>query len=231
MTERPRAGTASGTPAGTVRVKTPYPLFEDPERYLALRQPGGLAGALKTRSEWAALASCLRELQGAALVLDVPCGPGRLYRYFLQRGRRVVGGDFDPKMLSSASRVRRTLDLQGVDCRADAFRLPWRDGAFDCAVSVRFAYYFARPERVALLAELARVSRMGIVVQYKINYSLLSRLRRLTGKARKRNRGKFLLARREIVEDFREAGLGVDRVAPISLAGSDRAFVLSKLPG
>ena len=67
-----------------------------------------------------------------------------------------------------------------------------------------------------------------LLLQMKINYSLLSRTRRWRGKASRRNRGKFLLSKGEIFEEFLEAGLVVERVAPLSILGSDRAFVLAR---
>jgi SAM-dependent methyltransferase len=214
----------------TICNETRYPIFHDPEGYLKLRQPPGLAGIMKACSERRALGSCLQRIVGIDSLLDVPCGPGRLFPYYRERGYRVVGLDMSPEMILAASQLRRDLGLRGFDFRADAFHLPYPEDAFDCVVSVRFAYYFERSKRVELLRELTRVSRLGIIVQLKINYSLLSRSRRWRGKASRRGRGKILLSKREIFEDFLEANLKVERIAPLSIFGSDRAFVLAR-PG
>ena len=217
------------------RETTGYPRFSDPKKYLKLRQPPGALGVLKALSERRALDGCLDRLERAAapgrigFILDIPCGPGRLYRCYRDRGFHVVGADLGPEMLDEAARLRRELDLPGAECRTDAFHLPWPDDSFDTVISVRFAYYFDQPQRIALIRELARVSRHGIVVQVKIAYSMFSRIRKLTGKAARRNRGKFLQQRDEIIDDFRRAGLAVERIAPLSRLRSDRAFVLALL--
>ena len=47
---------------------------------------------------------------------------------------------------------------------ADVFRLPFRDRAFDFAVSTLFFHHFSPDENRAILAELLRVSRIGFAV-------------------------------------------------------------------
>ena len=47
---------------------------------------------------------------------------------------------------------------------ADAFRLPFPDGAFDFAVSTLFMHHFSPPENRALLSEFLRVARQGFAV-------------------------------------------------------------------
>ena len=210
------------------RGRARYPLFKDPEGYLRLRQPGGVLGVVKNMGEHRALGACLRDLGDLVTVLDIPCGPGRLFPYYRRRGLCVTGADFGTEMLAAAVRCRAKLGLAGGDCRADAFCLPWRDDAFDCVISVRFAYYFERLRRLALLEELARVASRGIVVQVKIAYGMMNVARRVTGRAKKRNRGKLLLEKREILADFADAGLEVVRIAPLSHLRSDRAFVAAR---
>lgn len=46
----------------------------------------------------------------------------------------------------------------------DARRLPFRDGSFDVAISSTFLHHLETEDAVAALAEMARVSRRGIVV-------------------------------------------------------------------
>jgi demethylmenaquinone methyltransferase / 2-methoxy-6-polyprenyl-1,4-benzoquinol methylase len=63
------------------------------------------------------------------LVLDLGCGTGRLGGV-LAPACRVVGVDLSAEMLQRARRAGRVLPVQG-----SAFHLPFRDGAFDRAVS------------------------------------------------------------------------------------------------
>ncbi|MFY9552670.1 MAG: methyltransferase domain-containing protein [Thermoanaerobaculia bacterium] len=47
---------------------------------------------------------------------------------------------------------------------ADAFRMPFRDGAFDFSVSTLFFHHFSPAENRRLLAELGRVARHGFAM-------------------------------------------------------------------
>ncbi len=47
---------------------------------------------------------------------------------------------------------------------ADAFRLPFPDRAFDCAVSTLFFHHFSPEENRSILAELLRVARVGFAI-------------------------------------------------------------------
>ncbi|MDP6850976.1 MAG: class I SAM-dependent methyltransferase [Planctomycetota bacterium] len=203
------------------------PLFQNPEAYLELRQKSGFLGAMKVWSERRALFSCLDKLSGVKTMLDIPCGPGRAFPYYHERGFHVVGIDFSPQMSGAATAFRGKLGIPGIVCRGDAFRLPFEDNAMDTVVSVRFSYYFDRQKRIELYKELSRVSKQGFVVQVKIDYSLHSISRKLRGK--NKNKDKFMQSKREIHEEFAAAGLKVRRIAPLSLLGSDRAFVLVSL--
>jgi ubiquinone/menaquinone biosynthesis C-methylase UbiE len=87
-------------------------------------------------------------------VLEVGCGTGLLLQRLAARGN-AVGVDLSAGMLSKA--VARL--GAGRVVRADAQRLPFKDGSFDSAVST-FALT-AVPDLDAALAEMARVIRHG----------------------------------------------------------------------
>ncbi len=212
----------------TPRDQANNPLFANPEGYLKLRQKKGILGAMKIWSERKALFACLKQIPNVTTMLDIPCGPGRAFPYYQERGYQVMGMDFSPQMSAAATKYQQQLGLTGMVCRGDAFRLPFVDNTFDTVVSVRFSYYFERAQRIALIRELARVSRQAIVVQVKIDYSLHSRSRKWRGKSKSTNRGKFMLSKNEINQEFAEAGMEVMHLAPLSRIGSDRAFVLAR---
>lgn len=92
------------------------------------------------------------------LVLDLPCGWGRLRPALEARGHQVVGGD-----LSHLNLDRHRHEHPGPVVRMDLRRLPFRDG---CADGVFCAYtswgYFAEDEEnQRQLREFARVLRPG----------------------------------------------------------------------
>lgn len=101
----------------------------------------------------------LRGLRPARLerILDLGCGTGLLAARIHAElpARRVTGCDFSPGMLHQAS--QRTPALPWV--QGDALRLPFRDGAFDAAVSTEAFHWF--PDQPAALGELHRVLAPG----------------------------------------------------------------------
>jgi SAM-dependent methyltransferase len=110
--------------------------------------------------EGPALAALLALPEGS-LVLDLPCGWGRLLPALEQQGYRIMGGD-----LSLLNLQRHQVEFPGLLARLDLRRLPF---ASACADGVFCAYtswgYFATPEdNLRQLQEFARVLRSGGVL-------------------------------------------------------------------
>ena len=86
---------------------------------------------------------------GAASVLDIGCGYGRLAAA-LPPGIRWIGCDMSPTMLGEAPRPA---------VRADAVRLPFGAGTFDAAAAMYMLYHLEDP--VEGIREAHRVLRPG----------------------------------------------------------------------
>lgn len=123
------------------------------------------------RSLWRPLEAMLRATPRTELtILDVGTGGGDVPRAIQDRARtsgirtRAIGIDIDPASLAWARRagVDRAAELAFV--RADAFRLPFRDGAFDVVTSCMMFHHFREADAATLLAEMARVSRGCVLV-------------------------------------------------------------------
>src|SRR2546429_889083 len=97
-----------------------------------------LSGRIFNWAEKRALASALRGLDRNNLVLDVPCGTGRITELILKEGHRVIGVDLSWPMVSVAR--RRLAGSNGTISYhiADAMELGFQDGIFDCVTSIRF---------------------------------------------------------------------------------------------
>lgn len=93
-------------------------------------------------AEWAGLAP-------GEPILDVGAGTGHMTEALRRRGHPVVAVD------ASAAMLRRNPSPARV--RADAARLPFRDGTFATAVEANLLHHVADP--VAVLREMARVAR------------------------------------------------------------------------
>lgn len=97
--------------------------------------------------------------RAGAMVLDAPCGAGRL-RPVLARHGRYVGLDVSMAMLAAA---RVQAEHGDVWLRGDLTRLPFEDSVFDAVVCCRLLHHLEPAGLEPVLAELVRVSR-GLVV-------------------------------------------------------------------
>ena len=105
-------------------------------------------------------------------VLDVGTGgadiPVSLLADAARRGRslRVEAIDSRPEVIEAARLARPALDgVAGLSLRvADGLALPYPDGAFDVAHCSMVVHHLEPAETVALLREMARVTRLGVVV-------------------------------------------------------------------
>jgi len=96
-----------------------------------------------------------------ALLLDAPCGAGRLSASLARFGR-CVGIDISTTMLAEARRSG-----PGRFLRGDVLRLPFRDSTFDAVVCCRLLHHLDEPEALAsVLGELVRVSRDLVIASF-----------------------------------------------------------------
>jgi len=108
---------------------------------------------------WRRLATAAAEPQGA-LALDVGTGTGDLALELCRQGASVVvGADFSRQMLDAAWRKASATSSPVAWVLADALRLPFPDGAFDCVTSAFLLRNLA--DLRTGLAEMARLLRPG----------------------------------------------------------------------
>ena len=107
-----------------------------------------LTGRIFDKLEKRALRRAFVGVPRSSLVLDLPCGTGRLAETLLEQGFRVVGVDISPAMLAVASRK-----LQRFDDRFDTLVSDVHDlartssGAYDVALCARVLMHFPLPSR------------------------------------------------------------------------------------
>lgn len=105
--------------------------------------------------------TALLDLPPGSLVLDLPCGWGRLHPHLRDRGLQVVGGDLSALNLAR-HRTSHPAPLVRLDLRALPFRAAVADGVF-CAFT-SWGYFATEAENLRQLAEFARVLRPGGVL-------------------------------------------------------------------
>jgi SAM-dependent methyltransferase len=132
------------------------------DRFDAMRFSGPI-GTLLAESQDSVITSFLGPIDGRSIV-DVGTGTGRAAIGLARRGARVTGVDASPEMLrvardrAAAARLDVTFDV------GDAHRLPYKDRAFECAVSLRVLMH--TPDWRQCLAELCRVADDRVVFDY-----------------------------------------------------------------
>jgi SAM-dependent methyltransferase len=143
------------------------------------------------------------------LVLDAPCGTGRVAALLRERfGARVLPVDAAWAMLQQARASHQDTPL----LRADALALPLRDGAADGVVLFRFLHHLPPELARRALAEACRVARRFVVVSWFHPCSVNAfgrRLRRLFGARQHR----FALGRATLHRWLRSHGMEPDAEA------------------
>lgn len=143
----------------------------------------GSRGARRNRRKAVALQKaldCFHVEPDQTTVLDVPCGTGRFSEFISNLGFRYSGVDLSVPMLLEA-RDKFTAQYFAADIQT----LPLDDNAIDICVSIRFLHLVRDPQlRILFLLEMARVSKLGVIVDYRHNRTLRywsRRIRHLSG--------------------------------------------------
>ena len=137
------------------------------QRYRSVDQ--ALVNWREQRIVEALLTTC--QLQGEAL-LDMPCGYGRFTALFARLGITATGADMSGDMVHLA-RENQVPSERGRWLAADICHLPFADGTFDCALSIRLLHHrYSHDVRVHMLRELARVSRRFVLISFYLSTPL-----------------------------------------------------------
>lgn len=180
----------------------------------------------KHRRDEALVAELLARSGPHGSVLDLPCGTGRLLPALGRSAPLVLGADLALEMMQAGRAARPTLRVPLF--QADATRLPLADGSVDALVSLRFLFHFERAERVAMLAEFARVARRAVIVQVRLAASVKHVARGLRARVGLARRYRPAQGRAELAAELRSAGLELVLVAPLSRLFSDKALLLAR---
>ena len=120
-------------------------------------------GRLYRAREERAIRRALHEFPRHGRVLDVACGTGRVTALLVNEGfADVAGTDFSCAMMDVAKRRLPQVEF----FQGDATHLPVDDDSFDGVTCIGLLMHLDTRKRVAVLNELARISRGPVVVQY-----------------------------------------------------------------
>ena len=175
----------------------PTQRFYDDERARAYRG--------RSTSRKAAEARLVRRiLEGVSrgVVLDAPCGEGRMLRLLREMGFTPFGLDISPGMLR----------LAGGGILGELERLPFKDRSFPLVLCHRFLHHLPPEGQKRVLAELARVADRWIVLSFFHPVSLHGFQRRLRCLVTGRKSGRYATRPSRL-----EAVLGAEGFLPRSL--------------
>ncbi len=197
------------------------------------QRPGEGTQRSTTRSERLAVTEALKVVGRVGAVLDVASGNGR-WTELLTRKRRssIIHFDMSAELLAAArGAAKQGRPIHGY-VRGDAGALPFRTQIFDLVVCLEFLPYVRRSGgRIRALAEMRRVSRRWVVVEYRHRQGLhlaWQRLRLRLGLEARFPRNHF--SYEQIDDELRRAGLGLRQVFPVGGLTSRSWVILAEAP-
>ena len=163
---------------GTYKARTAYRNEAIAAEY-DCRRFSSWRGRLGDRLDKRALSLALSHWsQDEGLILDIPCGTGRITSYMASTGYGVLASDISADMLTMTQGHLTDSAVAPLGyVQADAARLPFRSDTFLGATAIRFMGHIPAGTRIEILRELARVTRGYIVADYCV-FSPIVHIRR-----------------------------------------------------
>lgn len=178
-----------------------------------------------TRREYELIGRHMRELGRSSVILDLPCGGGRLTPAFAGTTDRVIEADIALGQILYG-RTESKVATPRTWMTASAFHIPLRDDAVDGTICVRLAHHLpTAAERERLLRELLRVSRRFVIMTYFDHHSLKNLIRRLR-RPFNRKAAKMTMTTARVAELARELGARLVAAPPLSRIGSGHRYAL-----
>jgi SAM-dependent methyltransferase len=140
---------------------------------------GSLWGRVYRWREERAIRQAIRPLARTGKILDAACGTGRVTSLLVGEGfRGVVASDVSLAMMTVAHRHLSHVPF----FQSDVTSLPFEGATFDAVTCVGLLMHLDAETRLRALAELARISRRFLVIQYGCMSPLTRVVTRVTGR-------------------------------------------------
>jgi 2-polyprenyl-3-methyl-5-hydroxy-6-metoxy-1,4-benzoquinol methylase len=135
------------------------------------------AGKVFNRWEKRVIGKCFARVPRNEILVDIPCGTGRLADALLRRGYRVHGMDISGEMLQVARQRLKGFGERFTCEVADAKNLPVGVNTYAGALCARVLMHFPLEQQIEFLAGVAKLSRGTVVINHSLD-SLYQRFRR-----------------------------------------------------
>lgn len=140
---------------------------------------GKISKRWSTAREFRILRRLLSSREHSGLLLDLPCGGGRLSPQIAPFTDLLVEADIAEGQVLYGKRTMRSETPQ-LWMTASAFHIPFKDASFDGVVCCRLCHHLPTAvERERLITELLRVSKGFVVMTFFDHHSIKNTLRRL----------------------------------------------------
>jgi len=177
-----------------------------------LLKPSRVLGWVVAKAEEVAVRRLLRSCKGE-IVLDVPCGTGKIMTALARRGHQVVGLDTSAKMLAQIAGSEKELTELLV---ADIRRIPLRDSSVDVVLCNRFLHRIDPSDHRRALNEIRRVGKQYAILYFAVKGVFANCVFRLERTLDLGNRGlTFYLTRNEIRDELETLGWTLVRATSV----------------
>jgi SAM-dependent methyltransferase len=183
---------------------------------------------LGTRHEWRLIRRHLQRVGHSRVILELPCGGGRITPAFADCADFIIEADIAIGQIRYG-RATTTLATPRAWMTASAFHIPLRDASVDGTICIRLAHHLpTAAERERLFRELMRVSKRFVIVTFFDHYSLKNLTRRLRHPFN-RKPPKLTMTTVRVAELARESGGRLVAAPPISrIVSGHRCALLLK---
>ena len=180
---------------------------------------------ISTRREFDLLDRMLKDQGRCEVLLDLPCGGGRLSQPMAPYTDLLIEADVGLGQLRYG-RVHGRVPTRQVWITASGFHIPLCDASVDGTVCVRLTHHLPTDaEREQLVRELLRVSRRFVIVSFFDYYSPKNTLRRLS-RPFNRKPPKSTMKVRELRRLAQDCGARLVESPALFLIGSGHRYAL-----
>jgi ubiquinone/menaquinone biosynthesis C-methylase UbiE len=128
-----------------------------------------LSGRIFQWAERQSLGRVIRRMTPGSLIIDAPCGTGRLTGLFLQHGFKAIGADISQEMIDVARHRTAWGDGKVSFARMDFVSVPLSDASVSAIFSFRFLPHIDSEERIRILREFCRVSQRWVIISLSLS--------------------------------------------------------------
>lgn len=186
-----------------------------------------LPGRVFNFQEKRIILNCFRDLPRNTLILDVPCGTGRLAEVLLEADLNVHGADISSDMLNVAQERLGSFGERFTTEILDVFAIREQSPRFDAALCARVLMHFPLDKQIEFLRSVAALTKNRIVISHSLRspYQRLRRgIKKLLGH---QEPARYPVTNGEIAELLRQAGFREKRRKRLNPLISEAIYIVA----